>query len=51
MFDGNRGNKYLRRIAGRRSFTHIHERNATNLGGDKDEERKIPYHGNFEWDV
>ena len=47
MFDGNRGDRVLRRIAGRRSFPHIHERNYEVFGVDEDEERKIPCHGNF----
>ena len=51
MFDGSRGDRVLRRIAGRRSSPHIHESNAKNLGGDKDEERKILWHGNFEGTV
>ena len=48
MFYGSSGDMVLRRIAGRRSFTHIHERNAKILVGDKDEKRKIPCHGNCE---
>ena len=27
MFGGSRGDRFLMRIAGRRSFTHIHESN------------------------
>ena len=51
MFGGSRGDMVLRRISGRIIFPHIHERNAKNLGGDEDEERKIPCHGNFEGTV
>ena len=40
MFGGRRGDRFLQRITGRRSFTHIHERNTKSLGGDESEERK-----------
>ena len=51
MFGGSCGDRVLQRIAGRRMFPHIHERNSKILGGDGDEERKIPCHGNFEGTV
>ena len=37
IFGGSRGNMFLIRITGRRSFTHIHERNTKELGGEKAE--------------
>ena len=51
MFDGSRGDRFLRRIAGRRSPTHTHESNYEVFGVVEDEERKIPRHGNFEGTV
>ena len=51
MFCGSRGDRFLPRIAERRSCPQIHEINSKVLGGDRDEERKTPYHGNFEGKV
>ena len=48
MFGGRCGDIFMRRIAGRRSFLHILERNADIVGGDKDEGIKIIFHGNYE---
>ena len=51
MLGGRWGDRFMQRIKGRRSFTHIHERNSKTLGGDEAEERKILCHGNFEGTV
>ena len=48
MFGGRCGDIVMRRIAGRRSFLHILERNADIVGGDKDEGITIIFHGNYE---
>ena len=48
MFGGRCGGIVMQRIAGRRSFPHILERNADIVGGDKDEGIKIIFHGNYE---
>ena len=51
MFDGSHGDMVMGSITGGRSFTHIYERSPKSFGGDKDKERKIPCHGNFEGTV
>ena len=51
MFGGRWGDRFLQRNEGRRSFTHIHERNPKTLGGNEVEERKISSHGNCEGTV
>ena len=51
MFGGSYGDMFMYRIAGRRRFPHILEKNPKHLVGDKAEERKIPCHGNFEGTV
>ena len=47
MFGSSRGDRFMQRIKGRSSFTHIHESNPKNLVGYKYEERNIPCHGKF----
>ena len=51
MFDLISGDRILRRIAGRRSFTHIFEINAICFGEYEAEDVTIPCHGNFEGTV
>ena len=48
MFGSIRGDRVLRRIAGRRSFPHILESCSKILGGDEAEERTVKCNGNFE---
>ena len=47
MFGGGSGDRVLRMITWRGSFSQILERNAKILVGDEAEEGKITYHGNF----
>ena len=51
MFGGSRGDMVLQIISRRRCFPHTHEKYSKHLGGDEDEERKIPCYGNFEGKV
>ena len=51
MYDGSRGDSFLQRIAERRRFPHIHERNNRFWEETRLKKEKIPCHGNFEGTV